>query len=54
MVGSERLNVSGDSWFSAKAIQVVHFNKINPGKALINLGGCLIGSFDVSKTNNRI
>jgi len=26
----------------------------NIGRALINLGGCLIGSFDVSETNNDI
>ena len=54
MVGSERLTVFSDSWFSAKAIQVVHSFKINPGKALINLGGRLIGSFDISKTHNGI
>jgi len=27
------------------------FNKL--GKALIGLGGCLIGSFDTSKTSNK-
>jgi len=26
----------------------------NLGKALINLGGRLIGSFDINKTNNKI
>ena len=55
MVGSEMLNVFGDSWFSAKTIQVVRFIKKNDlGRALINLGGRLIGSFDVNKTYKRI
>lgn len=54
MVGSEMLFVFGDSWFSAKTIQVVHFIKNNSGRALINLGGRLVGSFDVNKTYNGI
>jgi len=32
----------------------VHFLKNNIGKALINLGGRLIGSFAISKTLNDI
>jgi len=54
VVGSERLNVFGDSWFSAKAILVAHFFYNNLGRALINLGGCWIGSFDISKTYKKI
>ena len=54
MVGSERLSVSGNSWFSAKTIQVVHFFQNDIGKALINLWGCLIGSFEISETLNDI
>jgi hypothetical protein len=54
VVGSERLNVFGDSWFSAKAILVAHFFYNNWGRALINLGGCWIGSFDISKTYKKI
>lgn len=30
----------GDSWFSAKAIEVAYFLNNIFGKALINLGGC--------------
>ncbi len=54
MVGSERLFVFGYSWFSAKTIQVVHIYYNNTGKAIINLGGRLIGFFEISETNNGI
>ena len=54
MVGSERLSESGDSWFSAKTIKVVCSPSNYSGKALISLGSCLIGTFEISKTRNRI
>lgn len=56
MVRSERLFVSGDSWFSVKAMQVAYFlNKKNyTGIALINVGERLIGFFEISKTLNSI
>jgi hypothetical protein len=38
-IGSEKLTDFGDSWFSAKAIKVACFLKINLGKVLIDLGG---------------
>jgi len=38
VVGSEKLIDFGDSWFSAKAIKVVCFSRINWVKLLINLG----------------
>jgi len=37
-IGSEKLTDFGDSWFSAKAIKVACFLKINSGKVLIGLG----------------
>jgi hypothetical protein len=51
-IWSERLNVSGDSWFSAKAILVAYFLYNFFCKALINVGGRLIGSFEISETHN--
>jgi len=32
----------------------VHYNENNKGKALINLGKCLTGFFEISETNNYI
>ena len=39
MVRSERLIKLGDSWFSAKSIEVEHLNFFFWGRALIELGG---------------
>jgi len=40
VIGSEKLTVFGDSWFSAKAIKVAcFFFEINLGRVLIGLGG---------------
>jgi len=38
VIGSEKLTVFGDSWFSAKAIKVACFFEINLGRVLIGLG----------------
>lgn len=53
MNGSERLFVSGNSWFSVKTIQVVYLKFKIIGKALINLGDYLIRIFEVSETINN-